>query len=75
MGDAAPCTFGRKTEIPGMAKFSEHAKVQVWCETVTKEMKSWCALSPFRKQRGEERGAEHALCFGQVGRDEEEPAE
>ena len=51
MGDAAPCTFGRKTEIPGMAKFSEHAKVQVWCETVTKEMKSWCALSPFRKQR------------------------
>ena len=42
-----------------MAKFSEHAKVQVWCETVTKEMKSWCALNrrfPFRSS-----GAEHAV--------------
>ena len=59
MGDAAPCTFGRKTEIPGMAKFSEHAKVQVWCETVTKEMKSWCALSA---RSGSSAGAERLRC-------------
>ena len=41
MGDNAPCTFGRKTDIPGMAKFPEQAKMDVWCETVTKEMRSW----------------------------------
>ena len=27
--------------LQGMAKFPEQAKMDVWCETVTKEMRSW----------------------------------
>ena len=38
-----PCTFGRRTEIPGMKKFSECAKLQVWRESVRAEMNAWAS--------------------------------
>ena len=41
MPDGEKCTFGAKTDIPGMAKFDEHAKVCVWRETCSKEMTAW----------------------------------
>ena len=37
----APCTFGRRTDIPGMAKFDELSKLKVWNETVSKETRAW----------------------------------
>jgi len=35
------CTFGKRTGIPGMAKFDELSKLKVWTETCNDEIAHW----------------------------------
>merc|ERR1712159_979800 len=35
------CTFGKRTDIPGMAKFDELSKLKVWTETCNDEIAHW----------------------------------